>query len=66
METGAGFEYSNWNFRTSLYNNGNWDYKNNKSYGANRMALAAGDSWSFALVYTPSTGYYIQILNTQN
>ena len=47
-------------------NNGNWDYKNNKSYGANRMALAAGDSWSFALVYTPSTGYYIQILNTQN
>lgn len=47
-------------------NNGNWDYKNNKSYGANRMALSAGDSWSFALIYTPSTGYYIQILNTQN
>lgn len=47
-------------------NNGNWDYKNNKSYGANRMALCAGDSWSFALIYTPSTGYYIQILNTQN
>lgn len=47
-------------------NNGNWDYKNNKHYGANRMALGAGDSWSFALIYTPSTGYYIQILNTQN
>lgn len=47
-------------------NNGNWDYKNNKSYGANRMALCAGDSWSFALIYTSSTGYYIQILNTQN
>ena len=47
-------------------NNGNWDYKNNKSYGANRMALCTGDSWSFALIYTPSTGYYIQILNTQN
>lgn len=47
-------------------NNGNWDYKNNKYYGANRMALGAGDSWSFALIYTPSTGYYIQILNTQN
>ena len=47
-------------------NNGNWDYKNNKSYGANRMALGAGDSWTFALIYTPSTGYYIQILNTQN
>lgn len=47
-------------------NNGNWDYKNNKSYGANRMALGKGDSWSFALTYTPSTGYYIQILNTQN
>nr|UVY63129.1 MAG: hypothetical protein [Bacteriophage sp.] len=47
-------------------NNGNWDYKNNKHYGANRMALCAGDSWSFALIYTPSTGYYIQILNTQN
>ena len=30
------------------------------------MALGAGDSWSFALIYTPSTGYYIQILNTQN
>ena len=44
-------------------NNGNWDYKH---YGANRMALGAGDSWSFALIYTPSTGYYIQILNTQN
>ena len=47
-------------------NNGNWDYKNNKHYGANRMALGAGDSWSFALIYTTSTGYYIQILNTQN
>lgn len=47
-------------------NNGNWDYKNNKHYGANRMALGAGDSWSFALIYTSSTGYYIQILNTQN
>ena len=47
-------------------NNGNWDYKNNKHYGANRMALCAGDSWSFALIYTSSTGYYIQILNTQN
>ena len=47
-------------------NNGNWDYKNNIHYGANRMALGAGDSWSFALIYTPSTGYYIQILNTQN
>lgn len=47
-------------------NNGNWDYKNNKHYDANRMALGAGDSWSFALIYTPSTGYYIQILNTQN
>lgn len=47
-------------------NNGNLDYKNNKHYGANRMALGAGDSWSFALIYTPSTGYYIQILNTQN
>ncbi len=47
-------------------NNGNWDYQNNKHYGANRMALGAGDSWSFALIYTPSTGYYIQILNTQN
>lgn len=47
-------------------NNGNWDYKNNKHYNANRMALGAGDSWSFALIYTPSTGYYIQILNTQN
>lgn len=47
-------------------NNGNWDYKNNKYYGANRMALGAGDSWSFALIYTSSTGYYIQILNTQN
>lgn len=47
-------------------NNGNWDYKNNKHYSANRMALGAGDSWSFALIYTPSTGYYIQILNTQN
>ena len=47
-------------------NNGNWDYKNNKHYGANRMALGTGDSWSFALIYTPSTGYYIQILNTQN
>lgn len=47
-------------------NNGNWDYQNNKHYGANRMALDAGDSWSFALIYTPSTGYYIQILNTQN
>lgn len=47
-------------------NNGNWNYKNNKHYGANRMALGAGDSWSFALIYTPSTGYYIQILNTQN
>ena len=47
-------------------NNGNWDCKNNKHYGANRMALGAGDSWSFALIYTPSTGYYIQILNTQN
>lgn len=47
-------------------NNGDWDYKNNKHYGANRMALGAGDSWSFALIYTPSTGYYIQILNTQN
>ena len=47
-------------------NNGNWDYKNSKYYGANRMALGAGDSWSFALIYTPSTGYYIQILNTQN
>lgn len=47
-------------------NNGNWDYKNNKHYGANRMVLGAGDSWSFALIYTPSTGYYIQILNTQN
>jgi hypothetical protein len=47
-------------------NNGNWDYKNSKHYGANRMVLGAGDSWSFALIYTPSTGYYIQILNTQN
>lgn len=47
-------------------NNGNWDYQNDKSYGANRIALAKGDSWSFALVYTSNSGYYIQILNTQN
>lgn len=47
-------------------NNGNWDYQNDKSYGKNRMALAKGDSWSFALIYTPTTGYYIQILNVQN
>lgn len=44
-------------------NNGQWDYQNSKSYGANRMALSKGDCWIFALVFTPSTGYYIQIIS---
>lgn len=44
-------------------NNGAWDYKNSDSYGANRMALAKGDCWIFALVFTPNTGYYIQIIS---
>lgn len=44
-------------------NNGAWDYKNSDSYGANRMALAKGDCWIFALVFTPITGYYIQIIS---
>lgn len=44
-------------------NNGKWDYQNSNSYGANRMALSKGDCWIFALVFTPSTGYYIQIIS---
>lgn len=44
-------------------NNGKWDYQNSDSYGANRMALSKGDCWIFALVFTPSTGYYIQIIS---
>lgn len=47
-------------------NNGNWDYHSGKGYGANRILLGKSDVWNFALIYTPSTGYYIQILNTQN
>lgn len=44
-------------------NNGKWDYQNSDSYGANRMALAKGDCWIFALIFTPNTGYYIQIIS---
>lgn len=44
-------------------NNGKWDYQNSDRYGANRMALSKGDCWIFALVFTPSTGYYIQIIS---
>ena len=47
-------------------NNGGWDYSRDKHYGANRMPLGAGDSWAFALVFTPATGYYIQILDIQD
>lgn len=47
-------------------NNGDWDYSRDKHYGANRMPLGAGDSWAFALVFTPATGYYIQILDIQD
>ena len=47
-------------------NNGNWDYSRSKSYGANRMPLGKGDCWTFALIYTPTTGYYIQIMNIQD
>ena len=50
----------------SIVNNDDgWDYGNNSSYGNNRIALGRGDVWLFALIYTPSSGYYIQKINSQ-